>query len=176
MYVHHVHPIVWGFFSRYKQSFLPAFVYVSACQRSASDCLCTLLLLLPHPVYRSATASIASPLLSRTSHSTSGCFSHFNLCRLSGAKCLLFELVMQAAFASIKQLLFRGRPKPFQLFLARKWWWVLFAVPSFAKTIDRQTAGGWKISCILSVPSTWSLRVDSILSSRWTWREKNCTS
>ncbi|KAF2974362.1 hypothetical protein EK904_009922 [Melospiza melodia maxima] len=39
----------------YKQSFLSPFVYVSACQRSASDCLCTLLLLLPHPVYRSAT-------------------------------------------------------------------------------------------------------------------------
>lgn len=102
MCVHHWHPIVWGFFSSYKQSFLPPFVYVSACQRSASDCLCTLLLLLPHPVYRSVTAAIASPLLSRTSHSTSGCFSHFNLCRLSGAKCLLFELVMQAAFASTK--------------------------------------------------------------------------
>lgn len=111
MYVHPLHPIVWGFFSRYKQSFLPPFVYVSACQRSASDCLCTLLLLLPHPVYRSATAATASLLLSRTSHCTSGCFSHFNLGRLSGAKCLLFELVMQAAFASSKlSFCFLGGP------------------------------------------------------------------
>lgn len=46
-------------------------------------------------------ASIASPLLGRTSHCTSGCFSHFNLCRLSGAKCLFFELVMQP-FASTR--------------------------------------------------------------------------
>ena len=114
MYVHHLHPIVWGFFSRYKQSFLPRFVYVSACQSSASDCLSALLLLLPHPVYRSATIAIASLLWSRTSHSTSGCFSHINLCRLSGAKCLPSALVLQAAFASTKlSFCFLGGPNLF---------------------------------------------------------------
>lgn len=102
MYVHHLHPIVWDFFSSYKQSFLSCFVYVSACQRSASDCLSALLLLLPHPVYRSAMTAIASRLLTRTSHSTSGCFSDINLCRLSGAKRLPSALMLQAAFTSTK--------------------------------------------------------------------------
>lgn len=100
--VHLLHPIVWDFFSRYKQSFLPGFVYASACQRSASDCLSALLLLLPHPVYRSLATVIASRLLSRTSHSTSGCFSHINLRRLSGAKRLPCALVLRAAFATAK--------------------------------------------------------------------------
>lgn len=112
MYVHHLHPIVWGFFSRYKQSFLPCFVYVSARQRSASDCLSSFLLLLPHPVYRSAVmTAIASLLPSRTSQSTSGCFNHINLCRPSGAKRLPSSLALQAAFASTKiSFCFLGGP------------------------------------------------------------------
>lgn len=109
-----MHPIVWGFFSRYKQSFLPCFVYVSACQCSASNCLSTLPLLLPHPVYRSVTTATASLLRSRTSHSTSGCFSHINLCRLSGAKRLASLLALQAAFTSTKlSFCFLGGPNIF---------------------------------------------------------------
>lgn len=114
MYIHRLHPIVWGFFSRYKQSFLPHFVYASACQRSASDCLSALLLLLPHPVYRSVTTTIASALPSRTSHSTSGCFSDINLCRLSGARRLPSALALQAAFTSTKlSFCFLGGPNLF---------------------------------------------------------------
>lgn len=129
MYVHHLHPIVWGFFSRYKQSFLPRFVYVSACQRSASDCLSALLLLLPHPVYRSATTAIASLLPSRTSHSTSGCFSHINLCRLSGAKRLPSALALQAAVISTEvSFRFLGGPN-------------LFSCP-----LRKNTAGSYSLS------------------------------
>lgn len=175
LYVHHLHPIGWGFFSSYKQSFLPPFVYVSACQRSASHCLCTLLLLLPHPVYRSATASIAPR-----------CWAELPIALQDVLVTLTWAAWLEPNVSSLRQWCRHHLPQPnsafvsweaqiFQLFLTWKCRWGPFVVPSLAKTVDRHTAEGWKISWTLPVPSTWSLTVDSILASHWTWRKKGAS-
>lgn len=67
------------------------------------------------------------------------------------------------------QLLLPGRPKHFQLSLVRKHSWVLFVVPSIAKSINRHTAEEWKNSPTPSVLSMWCLAVCSIFASHWTW-------